>query len=238
MTRPLALVTGAARGIGRSVADQLAQAGYDVLVTARDADRAEQVAAELRATGAGAQAARVDLDDPASTDALPALLDGRALDVLVANAAAFADWSETPSTADLAAAEQVLRTNLLGTWRVVQGCLPALRRATAARVVLVSSGSGSFGEPQFGLATGPAATSYAVSKAALNALTVKLAAELRGEGLLVNAVDPGLTATAPGMEAMGARPVADGAASVVWAALLPPDGPTGTFTRDGSPLPW
>ena len=52
------------------------------------------------------------------------------------------------------------------------------------------------------------------------------------------AVDPGLTATAPGMEAMGARPVSDGASSVVWAATLPPDGPTGGFFRDGAPLAW
>ena len=54
----------------------------------------------------------------------------------------------------------------------------------------------------------------------------------------VNAVDPGLTATAPGMAEMGARPVEDAAASVVWAATLPPDGPTGGFFRDGRPHPW
>lgn len=86
--------------------------------------------------------------------------------------------------------------------------------------------------------TGPAAVSYAVSKAALHALTVKLAVELRDERILVNAVDPGLTATAPGMEARGARPVADGARSVVTAALAAGDAPTGTFTRDGAPLAW
>jgi NAD(P)-dependent dehydrogenase (short-subunit alcohol dehydrogenase family) len=77
--------------------------------------------------------------------------------------------------------------------------------------------------------------SYAVSKAALNALVVKLAGELRDSGVRVNAVDPGLTATAPGMESMGARPVADGARSVVQAVLSEQ---TGTFTRDGAPLPW
>ena len=61
---------------------------------------------------------------------------------------------------------------------------------------------------------------------------------LDGSGILVNAVCPGLTATAPGMEAMGARPVADGAAGVVWAATLPDDGPSGGFFRDGRPVPW
>jgi NAD(P)-dependent dehydrogenase (short-subunit alcohol dehydrogenase family) len=107
------------------------------------------------------------------------------------------------------------------------------------RIVIVSSGAGSHGEPQFGLsANGGAAATYGISKAALNALTSKLAAELEGSGVLVNAVDPGLTATYPGAEAMGARPVPDGAASVVWAATLPDDGPAGGFFRDGEPLPW
>ena len=67
---------------------------------------------------------------------------------------------------------------------------------------------------------------------------VKLAGELKVHGVLVNSVDPGLTATAPGMEEMGARPIPDGAASVVRAAMLAKDGPTGSFFRDGKPLPW
>jgi len=106
-------------------------------------------------------------------------------------------------------------------------------------IVNVSSGAGSHGEPWVGLTTNRAsAASYGISKAALNALTAKLAAEQEGSGVLVNVVDPGLTATAPGMEELGARPVAEGAASVVWGATLPDSGPTGGFFRDGEPLPW
>jgi NAD(P)-dependent dehydrogenase (short-subunit alcohol dehydrogenase family) len=67
---------------------------------------------------------------------------------------------------------------------------------------------------------------------------VKLAAELEGSNILVNAVCPGLTATAPSIEAIGARPIPEGAASVVWAATLPDDDPTGGFFRDGKRLPW
>lgn len=80
--------------------------------------------------------------------------------------------------------------------------------------------------------------SYGIFEAALNALTLKFADELADTNILVNAVCPGLTATAPGMEALGARPIADGAQSIVWAATLPDDGPSGGFCRDGKPLPW
>lgn len=236
--RPLALVTGAARGIGAEVARQLAKAGYAVIVTARDVSAARAHADALVAEGHDATGLALDVRDPDSVAALVGALGFRPLVVLVNNAAAFADWSETACTADLDHAREVMDTNLFGAWRVVQAVLPALARAGSARIVNVGSGSGSHGDPQFGLSTSPASASYAVSKAALHALTVKLAAELRPTGVLVNAVDPGLTATAPGMEAMGARPVRDGARSVVAAALLPDDGPTGTFTRDGQPLPW
>jgi NAD(P)-dependent dehydrogenase (short-subunit alcohol dehydrogenase family) len=76
---------------------------------------------------------------------------------------------------------------------------------------------------------------YSVSKAALNALTRILAAELRRDGVLVNAVCPGWTATDMGG---GGRPVAEGAAGVVWAVELPDDGPSGGFFRDGRALAW
>jgi NAD(P)-dependent dehydrogenase (short-subunit alcohol dehydrogenase family) len=87
-------------------------------------------------------------------------------------------------------------------------------------------------------AIGRAAASYGISKAALNALTSTLAAELADTPILVNAVCPGLTATWPGAEQMGARPVGEGAASVVWAATLADDGPSGELRRDGAPLAW
>jgi NAD(P)-dependent dehydrogenase (short-subunit alcohol dehydrogenase family) len=74
------------------------------------------------------------------------------------------------------------------------------------------------------------------SKAALNALTRILAGELQGSGVLINAVCPGWVAT--DMGGAGGRPVAAGAASVLWAVDLGDDGPTGGFFRDGRPIPW
>ena len=117
--------------------------------------------------------------------------------------------------------------------------LPLLRRSAHPRIVMVSSGGGSHTDERFGLARrGGAAASYGVSKAALNALTATLAAELADTPIVVNAVCPGLTATWEGAEQMGARPVEQGAVSVLWAATLPDDGPRGGFFRDGQPLGW
>ncbi len=210
------------------------------MLTARALERAKEAAEGLAGLAGRVHARALDVADDASPRALAADLGwalGR-IDVLVNNAGEPPDWTETAGTADLRAAHAVLETNLFGAWRTTQALLPLLRRSRHGRIVNVSSGGGSHADPRFGLAAGAPIASYGISKAALNALTVKLALELREDGILVNAVCPNLTATAPGMEEIGARPVAEGAASVVWAAMLPDDGPTGGFFRDGRPHGW
>ena len=237
----IALVTGGARGIGFEVARQLAQQGMTVVLGARNPDRASAAVEELVGDGLDVRAGTLDVADARSVKELADWIAAEfgGLDVLVNNAAAFADWSETASSADLENSRAVLDTNLFGVWRVCQAFLPLIRQSRHGRIVNVASGGGSHGDPQFGLATpGGTAASYGISKAAVNALTSKLAAELEDTGVLVNSVDPGLTATAPGMEEMGARPIPDGAASVLWAATLPDSGPSGGFFRDGKPMPW
>jgi NAD(P)-dependent dehydrogenase (short-subunit alcohol dehydrogenase family) len=240
-TSGVALVTGGARGIEFEVVRQLAQQGMTVVLGARDLDKASAAADELAGDGLDVRSETLDVADGESVQELADWVEGEfgGLDVLVNNAAAFADCSETASGAELEKSQAVLDTNLFGTWRVCQAFLLLIRRSDHGRIVNVASGGGSPCEPQFGLATpGGTAASYGISKAAINALTSKLAAELDGTGILVNSVDPGLTATAPGMEGMGARPIPDGAASVVWAATLPDDGSSGGFFRDGEPMPW
>jgi NAD(P)-dependent dehydrogenase (short-subunit alcohol dehydrogenase family) len=152
------------------------------------------------------------------------------LDVLVNDAGIDYDTWQQTVTADLTLVEDALATNLFGAWRVTLAFLPLLRRSEHPRIVNVSSEGGSISEMTGGT---PA---YAVSKAALNALTRLLAGELSSSGFLVNAVCPGWIAT--DMGGPGGRPVDEGAASVLWAVDLPDDGPTGGFFRDGQPLPW
>jgi NAD(P)-dependent dehydrogenase (short-subunit alcohol dehydrogenase family) len=234
-----ALVTGAGRGLGREVCRQLAASGATVIAGVRDPTAASTALEGL--DGDGHVAVPLDVTAPASIAAAVASVTDMAgrLDVLVNNAAAYVDWTETVSGADLEASRLVLETNLYGPWRTIQAFLPLLRRSAHPRVVNVASGAGSHQDPAFGLATpGGTAASYGVSKAALIALTSKLAAELADEPVIVNAVCPGLTATWPGAEQMGARPVSESAVGVVWAATLPDDGPRGGLFRDAAALPW
>ncbi len=236
---PVALVTGAAHGLGLEVARQLAERGVHVVITARDA--AAAAAASVGLTGVEALPHGLDIADRTSVAAAAELIEGDPgrLDILVNNAAGYVDWGETASGADLAAAEKVMQVNLYGSWRLVQALLPLLLRSPRGRIVNVSSGAGSHADPAFGLTVrGGAAATYGISKAALNALTATLAAELAGTRVLINSVCPGLTATWQGAEAMGARSAADSAAGVVWAATLPDSGPSGGFFRDAQPLGW
>lgn len=237
------LVTGSARGIGREVARQLAELGAIVFVSARAVQQARDAAAALSASG-DVRALEVPLD--VSSDASVremAKVFGREpgrLDVLINNAAGAVDWSETAAAADLDEARKLFDINLFGAWRTTQALLPLLRMSEHPRIVNVSSAAGSHaGDGEFGLAeAGGVAASYGISKAALNALTSALAAELADTPILVNAVCPGQTATWPGAEEMGARPLAEGAASVVWAATLPDGVVSGGFFRDGEKLDW
>jgi NAD(P)-dependent dehydrogenase (short-subunit alcohol dehydrogenase family) len=213
---PTALVTGANRGLGLEVARQLASRGYAVLAGARDPD---SVPDDLRAV-------RLDVTDQATIDALR---DGIDLDVLVNNAAIHYDTYQRTLNADLGVVREALETNTLGPWRLAIAFADLLRASPHGRLVNVSSGAGALTGMRD---SNPA---YSVSKAALNALTIMLADAL-APGVLVNAVCPGWVAT--DMGGPGGRPVAEGAAGIVWAATLPDDGPTGGFFRDGRPIPW
>ena len=223
----VALVTGGNRGIGREVGRQLAEHGHDVVLTARSASAAAEAARAV-----GAEARQLDVTDPASVAAAARWAGDRhgRLDVLVNNAAITYDTWQRAVDADLAVVREAAETNLYGPWLMVQEFLPLLRASGHGRIVNVSSEAASLAS------MGSGTPAYTASKAGLNALTRMLAAELRGDRILVNAVCPGWVAT--DMGGQGGRPVAEGAAGIVWAATLPDTGPSGGFFRDGQPLPW
>ncbi|HEV3319409.1 MAG TPA: SDR family NAD(P)-dependent oxidoreductase [Solirubrobacteraceae bacterium] len=232
-TNPVALITGAGRGIGREVAAQLAGRGYDVIVSARDPDAAGRAATEVAAqTGARVSALTLDVADPASIAAAAERLTAEParLDVLVNNAGVGTDWGVSGTDPDFDAIDRALRTNFYGAYRLTVALLDLLRAGAHPRIVNVSSGMGGVAE------MGGWSPGYRVSKAALNAMTRILSTELAGEGFLVNSACPGLVATDMGAQFGATKPVEDGAAGVVWLATLPDDGPTGGFFRDGSPV--
>jgi NAD(P)-dependent dehydrogenase (short-subunit alcohol dehydrogenase family) len=228
----VALVTGANRGIGLEVCRQLAQRGYVAVLGARDSEKGERAAAHLREQDLDVRACQLDVSDPASVEAASGWIEaelGR-VDAVVNNAAILYDTWQRGVDADLDQVRAALETNLLGAWRVVQALLALLRQSPAGRIVNVSSGGGALND------MGGGTPAYRTSKAALNALTRILAAELRADRILVNAICPGWVAT--DMGGAGGRPIAEGAAGIVWAVELPDDGPSGGFFRDGRALAW
>ncbi len=228
----ITLITGGNRGIGLEVSRQLIAKGHTVLLTSRDLEKGQKAAATIP-EGPG-QVFVIEMD-VTNTDSINAARDdiqarfGR-LDVLVNNAGIDYDRDQNVLSADLDRVRRILETNLFGVWSVTNAFLPLLRESDNPRIVNVSSEAGSIAGIE-GWAPG-----YSTSKAALNALTVITAKELRREGFLVNAVCPGWIAT--DMGGPGGGPLPPGGRSVVWAVELPKDGPTGGFYQNGRRLEW
>ncbi|MFI9842033.1 SDR family NAD(P)-dependent oxidoreductase [Nonomuraea sp. NPDC051941] len=248
--RKIALITGANKGIGRAAAGQLAALGMTVLIGARDPRRGEEAAAALRAAGGDAHAVTLDVTDPATARAAAEQVEERFghLDVLVNNAGITGSGQVTPvdahdqvpSSVDLDMVRAVFETNVLGVIAVTNAMLPLLRRSPAPRIVNVSSAAGSLtlnsnlDGPFTAL---PASAAYSPSKTALNALTVQYANELRKDGILVNAADPGYVDTEINNHS-GYLTTEQGAAILVRLATLGVDGPTGGFFSENGPMPW
>jgi NAD(P)-dependent dehydrogenase (short-subunit alcohol dehydrogenase family) len=230
LTGKTALVTGASRGIGLEVARGLGRAGAHVLMVGRDAQRVAQAAEALRNEGLSVEARALDVADEASVSRLFAALDGP-LHVLVNNAGimdeAVPTWDEPADVWDA-----VMATNVRGPFLLCRAAVPLMRRQRWGRIVNVSSGMGAFSD---GLDGGHPA--YRVSKAALNALSKNLAAELRHEPILVNAMCPGWVQTDMGGPS-APRTVAQGADTALFLATLPDGGASGRFWRDRSEIPW
>ena len=256
-TKRTALVTGGNRGLGLETCRQLHHLGHAVILTARDA--ADGAAA---ATAIGADFHPLDVSDPASIAALATWLgEGRrSVDILVNNAAVALDGFNGE------VARRTIDANVLGPLRVTEAVLPFM--PDGGTIVMVSSGVGELsglagpirreltgqGLTTAGLLAltenfvtdvsegrhreaGWPGSAYRLSKAGLNALTRVLAVELAPRRIKVNAVCPGWVRTRMGGQS-ATRGIVEGAKSILWAATLPADGPTGGFFRDGREIRW
>jgi NAD(P)-dependent dehydrogenase (short-subunit alcohol dehydrogenase family) len=237
----VALVTGANKGIGFEIARQIGKANHRVLLGARDLKRGRDAAATLQAEGLDVRFIHIDLGSAETIQAAAASIDtefGR-LDVLVNNAAIADGADGPPSKTSTDAVRLVLDTNFVGTLAVTQAMLPLLRKSSAGRIVNVSSGLGSLtlnADPGWEYAPFKL-LGYSASKAALNMLTIQLAAELTDTGIKVNSANPGFTATDLN-DHRGTQTIPEGAAEAIRLALLGDDGPTGSFFSAGRREPW
>lgn len=237
----IALVTGANKGIGLEIARQLAQAGLTVIVGARDPARGRQAAADLSAAGHPVESVQLDLEDEATiANAARWIADrhGR-LDILVNNAGIMDAADGPPSTASTAAVRHIMETNFIGTLAVTQAMLPLLRESPAGRIVNLASTLGSLtvnGDPSSPYYAARL-MGYNASKAALNMLTVQLAAELRDTPIAVNAVSPGYVKTdLTGHN--GYMTPEEGARLPVQYALLGTGAVSGRFVEPAGETPW
>lgn len=238
--RPVAVITGANRGLGLETARQMAKCDFRVILTSRHAGKGEIAVEKLLAEGLEVLFQPLDVTSENSVAELGAFIHSRCgrVDVLVNNAGVFLDshGSEDSGgagvlTASLDTLAATLKTNLYGPLLLAQELVPLMKQQRYGRIVNVSSGMGQLSDME---GKSPA---YRISKTALNALTRILAAETQGYNILVNSVCPGWVRTdmgGPNAE----RTVEQGASGIVWAATLPDDGPNGGFFRDGQPIPW
>lgn len=184
----VALVTGASRGIGRAVAVELARRGFAVAINyARDTDAAKETQAQVESAGSEAIVVQANVADSAMVDSLfDEVEDGLGpVGVLVNNAGVRRDGLALSMSDE--AWDEVIRTNLFGTFACCRRALRSMLRARNGRIVNITSTAGLRGSP--------GQANYAAAKAGVIGLTKTLAREVAGKGITVNSVAPGLIDT-------------------------------------------
>jgi NAD(P)-dependent dehydrogenase (short-subunit alcohol dehydrogenase family) len=243
--KKVAFITGGNRGIGFETARQLAQTGVEVVIGARNPEQGKVAAEKLKAEGLHVEAIRFDITKSADYKEAYDYFDKKygKLDILINNAGV---WTEgkigspnNASTVTQATLREIFDTNFFGTIELTQILLPLIKKAPEGRIVNLSSILASLtlhADPNSPI-YGAKALAYDASKAALNAFTVHLAAELRDTNVKVNSAHPGWVKTDMGTDAAPME-IPDGAKTSVQLATLAADGPTGGYFHMGEALPW
>ncbi|WP_252107936.1 MULTISPECIES: SDR family NAD(P)-dependent oxidoreductase [unclassified Halomonas] len=234
--KQIALVSGANRGLGLSIAKGLSRAGFHVLAGCRDLEAGQRVFSSPASDDI--EPVQLEVTDENSIEKLRAFIQEKfgKLDVLINNAGLSADMTPSLSTRDRY--RNTFDVNVLGVVLLTEGMLPLLKHSEHARVVNISSSLASFTLRSD--ASWPYASFqlpfYQASKAALNALTLSHATAFAEYGIKINAVCPGLTAT-EATQFQG-RSVEESAEIAIKLAQVDKDGPTGTFVDDGGTIAW
>lgn len=200
------IVTGASKGIGKGIAKVFASKGARVMVVARDLSAAEKSAGEIKSAGGAAMAFKADVTkwDDMQRMAEAAGKHQGGIDILCANAGIFPAARLTEMTAENW--DEVLGTNLKGTFLAVKACLPAMKQKNKGRIVITSSITG----PITGF---PGWTHYGASKAGQLGFLRTAAIELAANNITINAVMPGNIKT-EGLDGLGADYLKQMAASI------------------------
>jgi len=230
----VAVVTGGNRGIGFEICRELAQAGMRVVLTARDDKKGRAAVSRLGAPDNVVRFHQLDVTDGGSIAALEKFMEGELgrWDVLINNAGVYLDAGSSENLA-IEVFRQTLEINLTGALALSQAAIPLMRKNRYGRIVNVSSDMGAHSD---GLVSG-GYLAYRVSKAALNAMTRVMAADLRGTNILVNVMSPGWVRTDMGGRS-APRSVEEGADTAVWLAQLPDGSPSGGYFRDRKQIAW
>jgi 3-oxoacyl-[acyl-carrier protein] reductase len=181
------IITGAARGIGKSIANSVAKAGGHAIVTDILEGEAEETAAAIRASGGKATALRLDITRPEQAEEIAAAVIERfgRIDALVNNAGLDAPHGKAWEV-ETDQWRHVIEVDLNGAWYCSRAVIPFMRAAHRGRIVFISSLSARLGDRHISPA-------YSTAKAGLIGLTVSLSTQLEPDGILVNAITPGPT---------------------------------------------
>ena len=229
----VAVVTGGNRGIGFEICKELSKVGCRVVLTSRDEEHGKQAVAKLSSDKKNIVYHKLDVTNDKDIETLRDWILKRygRVDILINNAGIYLDEGTSVFDVDEKIVKETLDVNFYGAFHMCRILVPIMRQNGYGRIVNISSGYGAMSE----MAGYHAA--YRISKAALNALTLIMADELRDGDIKVNAVCPGWVNTDMGGR-MAPVSAEKAAKDIVHVALMDEKGPTGSFFRHKKPIEW
>ncbi|GJD23541.1 probable carbonyl reductase [Rivularia sp. IAM M-261] len=240
--KKIVFISGATKGIGYKVAQQLASHNFTVLIGARNIQQGDAAVEKLRSDGADAHFIPIDVNDESSVKSAAEAITKQLgkVDVLINNAGVNYEFQlgTRPSMLSVDILKDTFGANFFGAFAIIHNFIPLLKQAGAARIINVSSTLGSLtslSNPEH-FFYGVNSLAYNSSKTALNALTVSLAKDLADDNITVNSICPGWVKTDMGTSA-APRTVEQGATIIVKMATMN-NSPTGKFLDDNGEIPW